>query len=96
MNSIAMPLTAQLLLAFLAGGVVGRVFCLVLWQGIQSLASGPAAGMRALLGAVLRTAVAAACLVLVGGGDWRATVAALVGFALLRSITTRRIARPPP
>ncbi len=80
--------TVALILALLAGGLLGTIFFGGLWWTIrQGMASKqPAALFFASL--LLRTGIALAGFYLVARGDWRRVLACLVGFFLARILIT--------
>jgi len=84
----------RLVLALVAGALLGAVFFAGLWWTvIRAVASKrPAAWFLGSL--VLRTLIALTGFYMVARNDWRRLVACLVGFVLARMIVTRA-ARPP-
>jgi F1F0 ATPase subunit 2 len=84
----------RLVLALVAGALLGAVFFAGLWWTvIRAVASKrPAAWFLGSL--VLRTLIALTGFYMVARSDWRRLIACLVGFALARMIVIRA-ARPP-
>jgi len=93
------PLTA--LLAGLAGAGLGAVFFGGLWWTVRRGVSAANPALWFLASGVLRTSMVVAGFYLVGGGQWRRLVAALVGFILARLVVlgvmrpARQNQRPP-
>jgi F1F0 ATPase subunit 2 len=91
-----------LVLAGLAGGLLGAIFFGGLWWTVRKGVASPRAALWFLLSAVLRMALVVTGFYLVGGGQGRRLVAALVGFTLARLVATRwrrapaSIAQPSP
>lgn len=81
--------TLALVLAGLAGGLLGAFFFGGLWWTVcKSLASAkPALWMFASL--LLRMGVTMTGFYFVSGGDWRRMLSCLVGFVMARQLLTR-------
>lgn len=82
--------TVRLLLAGLAGGVLGTIFFGGLWWTVQK-------GLRAqnparwfLFSLLLRMAITLGGFFLVAAGDWKRLLLCLLGFITVRIIVTRR------
>ena len=93
------PLTASL--AGLAGAALGAVFFGGLWWTVRRGVSAANPALWFLASGVLRMSIVVAGFYLVGGGQWRRLVAALVGFILARLVVlaltrpARQNQRPP-
>jgi F1F0 ATPase subunit 2 len=85
------PLWPTLLLAGLAGLLLGGFFFGGLWWTVQrTLSAGPS--VRLQLGSlVLRMAVTLLGFHAVGGGHWERLLACLLGFVVARAIVTRLV-----
>jgi F1F0 ATPase subunit 2 len=94
MNEMVMRETSALILALLAGVLLGTIFFGGLWWTIRR---GLSSELPALLFAgslLLRTILTVAGFYFVSRGDWRKLLACLLGFLLARVFVTR-LARTP-
>jgi F1F0 ATPase subunit 2 len=80
----------MLLLAWLAGGLLGALFFGGLWWTVRRGASSPRPWLWFLGSGLLRMGLTMAGFYLVSGGQWQRLVASLVGFVLARLIVMRR------
>jgi hypothetical protein len=81
-------------LAFAWGGSVAGAWLLLLWLTVRRLAARPT--WVAMSGALRAAAAAAALLAPLALGTWTHAVAALAGFALVRSLGTLAALPPGP
>ena len=81
--------TLVLMLAWIAGGVLGAFFFGGLWWSVRkSLASAkPAFWVFGSL--LIRTGVTMTGFYFVSGGDWQRMLSCLVGFVMVRQLITR-------
>jgi F1F0 ATPase subunit 2 len=87
--------TSSLLLALLAGIVLGTIFFGGLWWTVQRGVSSKSAAVLFSGSFLLRTIVALAGFYFVSRGDWRRLLACLLGFVLARIAITRfTVTRP--
>jgi F1F0 ATPase subunit 2 len=84
----------SLILALLAGSLLGAIFFGGLWWTIRRGFSSRSPAVLYLGSLLLRTLVAVAGFYLVSRGDWRRLLACMLGFLATRIMATR-IARPP-
>jgi F1F0 ATPase subunit 2 len=83
-----------LILALLAGALLGAIFFGGLWWTIQRAVSSDWPAAWFLCSLLVRTAVALAGFYFVSRGDWRKLLACLLGFLLAR-IFAARFTRAP-
>ena len=77
--------------AFGAGGLLGFLYFMGLWQTVQKLTQAKSPARVVAVSFALRTAmVLGGFYVLMGAGHWERLVAALTGFILMRKILTAR------
>lgn len=76
------PLT--LILAWLAGGVLGAIFFGGLWWTVRKGVSSPNPALWFLGSMLLRMGIALAGFYFVSGGQWKRLVACLLGFIMAR------------
>jgi F1F0 ATPase subunit 2 len=81
--------SSSLILALLAGIVLGTIFFGGLWWTIQRGVSSKSAAVLFSGSFLLRTIVALAGFYFVSRGDWRRLLACLLGFVLARIAITR-------
>ena len=86
--------TLALILALLAGTLLGMVFFGGLWWTIQRGISSKQPAVLFFFSLLLRTGIALAGFYFVGRGDWRRVLACLVGFLLARILVTWLIPVP--
>ena len=86
--------TLALILALLAGTMLGMVFFGGLWWTIQRGISSKQPAALFFFSLLLRTGIALAGFYFVGRSDWRRVLACLVGFLLARILVTRLIPVP--
>jgi len=90
------PAWLWLALALLAGAGLAAVHFWGLWLTVRALPGHRHPGRLLLASVAARFVVAlGAFLVLVRAGGWRAAVAALTGFLLVRLLVVRRVALRP-
>ena len=82
--------TLTLLLALLAGGVLGAIFFGGLWWTVRKgiLSKHPAVWFLSSM--LLRTAIILAGFYYVSGGHWERLLASLAGFIVVRFLVTLR------
>ena len=83
-----------LILALLAGGVLGAIFFAGLWWTIQRGVSAKEPAVIFFLSLLLRTGIALTGFYFVARGDWRRLLACLFGFFLARLLVRWRIGTP--
>jgi F1F0 ATPase subunit 2 len=81
----------RLAVAAAVGVAVGLFYFAGLWWTVRRAPSSRTPGLLVLGSFLVRTAVAAVAMVLVGRGDWMAFVACLVGFVAARIILVRKL-----
>ena len=86
--------TLNIILALLAGILLGAFFFGGLWWTIRRGVASPRPAAWFLGSLVLRAIIAAAGFIFVAQGDWRRLVACLLGFLLAR-LVVMRLARAP-
>jgi F1F0 ATPase subunit 2 len=91
---MAMSDAPSLVLALLAGAMLGTLFFGGLWWTVRRGLSSSRPALLFLGSLLLRTSVAVAGFVLVSRGDLRRLLACLLGFFLARILVTR-LARAP-
>jgi F1F0 ATPase subunit 2 len=84
-----------LILALLAGAILGGIFFGGLWLTVRRGASSRRPAVLFLGSLLVRTAAAVAGFYLVSGGDLRRMLACLLGFLLARIAATRLASIPP-
>ncbi len=85
-----MNLTVSLLLAFVAGVVLGLFYYGGLWLTIQRLPQSSRPGMLTAVSLFLRLGLVLVAFYLVMGGSWERLLACLAGFLLARVLLVRR------
>jgi F1F0 ATPase subunit 2 len=85
---MAMNETATLILACLAGGMLGAIFFGGLWWTIRKGVSSPLPALWFFGSLLLRMSVVMIGFYLVGRGNWKRLVACLLGFVLARFLVT--------
>jgi F1F0 ATPase subunit 2 len=85
---IKMSETLPLILALLAGTLLGMIFFGGLWWTIQRGISSKQPAALFFFSLLLRTGIALAGFYFVARGDWRRVLACLVGFFLARILVT--------
>ena len=83
-----------LVLALLAGCLLGVAFFGGLWWTVRKGVSSTSPALWFLGSILLRTALAVIGFYLVGRGDWHRLVACLLGFLLARTLATRFTREP--
>ena len=83
-----------LVLALLAGALLGAIFFGGLWWTIRRALASARPATWFLCSLLLRAGVALSGFYFVSGGDWRRLAACLLGFLLAR-MTLMRLAREP-
>jgi F1F0 ATPase subunit 2 len=83
-----------LVLALLAGAVLGTIFFGGLWWTIQRGVSSKQPAVLFFSSLLLRTGIALAGFCFVARGDWRRLLACLLGFFLARLLVTWLIRTP--
>jgi F1F0 ATPase subunit 2 len=86
--------TVTLLLASLAGLLLGGIFFGGLWWTVRKGVSAKWPAMLFLGSLLLRTAVAVAGFYVVGAGHWQRLLVCLLGFVIARFIVTRLVGLP--
>jgi F1F0 ATPase subunit 2 len=81
----------SLLLAFIAGLVLGLIYYAGLWVTIQRLPQSNHPGVLAAVSLFLRLGLVLVAFYLVMGGRWERLLACLAGFLLARTLLTRRL-----
>jgi len=82
---------AVLALAFVAGGAVAGLYLAALWRSIRRVAHGPRGGALLVGGGIARVTLVALALALAARAGAAPLAAALVGFAAVRVLVTRRV-----
>lgn len=81
-----------LVLAFIAGGLIGAAFFILLWWNVRRLPRVDRPGLFVLAGLVLRLAIfLAGFYAIARAGSWTTVVAALAGFILVRFLMIRAV-----
>jgi F1F0 ATPase subunit 2 len=83
-----------LILALLAGAVLGTIFFAGLWWTIQRGVSSKQPAVLFFFSLLLRTGIALTGFYFVARGDWRRLLACLLGFFLARLLVTWLIRTP--
>jgi F1F0 ATPase subunit 2 len=86
--------TLTLVLACVAGGLIGAMFFGGLWWTVQKGLSSPRPARLFLGSLLLRTSIALAGVYVVARGDWQRLLACLVGFVVARFIVMRLTRTP--
>ena len=81
--------TLTLLLAWVAGGVLGTIFFGGLWWTVRKGVSSKRPALWFLGSLLLRMSIALAGFYFVSGGHWDRLLACLLGFVIARFIVTR-------
>lgn len=84
-----------LMVALLAGMVLGALFFGGLWWTVQRGLVSPRPALWFVSSLLLRLGIVLAGFYVVGGSDWRRMVACLLGFIIARIIATRLTTREP-
>jgi F1F0 ATPase subunit 2 len=87
--------TGALLLAFMAGVLLGTLFFIGLWWSVRRALQSPRPTLWLLGGGALRLSLAVAGFYLVGGGQVGRLLACLVGFVAARMVVMRVVGRTP-
>lgn len=88
MNELMSPVFA-LLLALLAGALLGVFFFVGLWWTVRKLESSKHVALLFLTSMLLRTSVVILGFYFILGDNWQHLIAGLLGFVLARIIVTR-------
>ena len=84
-------------LMFIAGALLAAVYLAGLWFTVQGVCSGRYPGLWTLTSLLVRMALLAVAFYFVlGDGHWERLLAALAGFASLRSLAMRRVRHRTP
>ena len=86
--------TLTLLLAWVAGGVLGTIFFGGLWWTVRNGVSSKQPALWFLGSLLLRMSIALAGFYFVSGGHWDRLLACLLGFVIARFIVTRLTGSP--
>ena len=81
--------TLTLVLAWVAGGVLGTIFFAGLWWTIRKGVSSKQPAFWFFGSLLLRTSIALAGFYLIGRGHWERLLVCLLGFFIARLIVTR-------
>ena len=87
--------TGALLLAFVAGGLLGTLFFVGLWWSIRRALKSPRPALWLLGSGALRLGLALVGFYLVGGTHVGRLLACLVGFVVARLVVMRIVGRAP-
>jgi F1F0 ATPase subunit 2 len=87
--------TLALLLALLAGALLGVVFFGGLWWTVQKGVESESPALWFLGSLLLRTGLILAGFYVAAQGHWSRLAACLLGFLIARIIVVRRLTRPP-
>ena len=85
----------DLLMAFLAGAVLGALFFVGLWWTVRKGVASERPALWFFGSLLLRTILILAGFYVVSQGHWSRLVACLVGFFLARAVVVKRLARAP-
>jgi F1F0 ATPase subunit 2 len=80
--------TLTLVLAWMAGGVLGAIFFGGLWWTVRKGVSSRRPALWFLGSALLRMGIALAGFYFVGGGHWERLLVCLLGFVMARLVVT--------
>lgn len=83
-----------LALAWIAGLILGTIFCGGLWWTVRKGMLSPRPALWFLGSLLLRMGLVMAGFFIVGQGDWRRLAACLVGFIMARILATRCFPSP--
>ena len=83
-----------LLLACLAGALLGTIFFGGLWWTVRSFVSSAHGALYLLGSLLLRLGITVAGFHVVSGGQWQLLLASMVGFLLVRTLVLRLTGRP--
>jgi F1F0 ATPase subunit 2 len=86
--------TLTLVLAWMAGGMLGAMFFGGLWWTVQQGVSSQRPALWFCGGLLLRMSIALAGFYFVSGGHWERLLLCLLGFIIARSLLTR-LTGPP-
>ena len=86
--------TLTMLLAWLAGGVLGTIFFGGLWWTVRKGVSSKQPALWFFGSLLLRMSIALAGFYFVSGGHWDRLLACLLGFVIARFIVTRLTGSP--
>ena len=76
--------TLTLMLAWVAGGVLGAIFFGGLWWTVRKGVSSPRPALLFIGSLVLRTSVVLSGFYFIGRGDWQRLLLCLLGFVMAR------------
>lgn len=80
--------TLTLMLAWVAGGVLGAIFFGGLWWTVRKGVSSPRPALLFIGSLVLRTSVVLSGFYFIGRGDWQRLLLCLLGFVMARLAMT--------
>jgi F1F0 ATPase subunit 2 len=78
----------RLMLAWLAGGMLGAMFFGGLWWTVRKAVASPCPALWFLGSIMLRMSLALAGFYLASGGQWQRLLACLLGFVMARLVVT--------
>lgn len=81
--------TLSLVLAWMAGGVLGTMFFGGLWWTVRKGVSSPLPALWFVGSLLLRTSLTLAGMYVVSGGQWDRLLPCLLGFVMARLVVTR-------
>lgn len=81
--------TLALVLAALAGGLLGAFFFGGLWWTVRKSLTSARPALWVFVSLLLRMGVTMTGFYFVAGGDWRRLLSCLVGFVIVRQLVTR-------
>jgi F1F0 ATPase subunit 2 len=84
----------EMLLALLAGMLLGTLFFVGLWWTVQKALASPRPALWFIGSLLLRIAIALAGFYWVGGSDWQRLLVCLLGFVIARFMVIRLTALP--
>ncbi len=79
----------RLVLAFVAGALLGATYFGGLWWTVQKMASSKQPALWVSGSLLLRTSIALAGFYAIGRGDWERLLVCLLGFVIARVVVTR-------
>ena len=85
--------TLSLVVAWVAGGVLGAMFFGGLWWTVRKGVSSPQPALWFVGSLLLRTSLTLAGMYVVSGGQWDRLLPCLLGFVMARLVVTR-LTRP--
>ena len=89
MMNATLPWVLTLLLAGVAGGVLGAIFFGGLWWTVRKSMTSPRAALWVFASLLVRMGIALGGLYGVAGGQWQRLLAGLLGFVLARLLIIR-------